>query len=462
MDPEYKETGSTEYSEIKESAAEARYRDLTETPVKKLILRLSVPTIISMLVTALYNAADTFFVGRISTEATAAVGLAFSVMAIIQALGFFFGQGSGNYLSRMLGAKNKKEAEEMAITGLVMAFLTGIAVAALIIIFIRPVAGFLGGSGTTLEYTVKYMRIIAMGAPFMMSQFVINNQLRYQGSAIYAMFGLLAGAILNIGLDPLLIFVFDMKVEGAAIATVAGQIISFFVLLIGSMKGANIRLRMSNLRINGHYTAEIINGGIPALFRQGLTAVATVLLNRAAGVYGDAAIAGMSVTTRVTSFTISALIGFGQGYQPVCAFNYGAGKKERVREGYFFCLKYGTIFLVIMAALCIIFAPQIIGFFRDDPAVIEVGKSALRWQAAALPLLACIIMTNMMLQSMGKGLKASITASARSGIFFIPLILILPGVLGLPGLEMTQAVSDVLSISISIPLAASELKKMRS
>ena len=445
-----------------DSKAAERYRDMTETPVPRLITRLSIPTIISMLVTAIYNAADTFFVGRISTEATAAVGLAFSAMAVIQALGFFCGQGSGNYLSRMLGAGKQEEAEKMAATGLALSMILGVVVAAASVLNIRQLAEFLGARGGTVEETVSYLRIIVLGAPFMMGQFVINNQLRYQGSAMYAMVGLLCGAILNIALDPLLIFGFGMGVTGAALATVSGQIISFFVLLAGSMHGVNIHLNIRNVQLNGHFIVQIINGGIPALFRQGLAAVATVLLNRAAGVYGHAAIAGMSVTTRVTMFVSSALIGFGQGYQPVCSFNYGAEKKERVREGYFFCVRYGTIFLTVMAVFCFIFSPQIIAFFRNDPEVIAVGKVALRWQAAALPLLACIVITNMMLQSIGKGVKASITASARSGIFFIPLILILPRVFGLLGVEMTQAVADILSVSVSIPLAAMELRKMKA
>ena len=444
-----------------DSKAAERYRDMTETPVPRLITRLSIPTIISMLVTAIYNAADTFFVGRISTEATAAVGLAFSAMAVIQALGFFCGQGSGNYLSRMLGAGKQEEAEKMAATGLALSMILGVVVAAVSVLNIRQLAEFLGARGGTVEETVSYLRIIVLGAPFMMGQFVINNQLRYQGSAMYAMVGLLCGAILNIALDPLLIFGFGMGVTGAALATVSGQLISFFVLLAGSMHGVNIHLNIRNVRLNGHFIVQIINGGIPALFRQGLAAVATVLLNRAAGVYGHAAIAGMSVTTRVTMFVSSALIGFGQGYQPVCSFNFGAEKKERVREGYFFCVRYGTIFLTVMAVFCFIFSPQIIAFFRNDPEVIAVGKVALRWQAAALPLLACIVITNMMLQSIGKGVKASITASARSGIFFIPLILILPRIFGLLGVEMTQAVADILSVSVSIPLAAMELRKMK-
>ncbi len=433
---------------------------MTKTPIPKLILSLSVPTIISMLVTAIYNTADTFFVGKISTSATAAVGIVFTVMALIQAIGFFCGHGSGNYLSRMLGAGNHKEADEMASTGFALAILIGIIIAIVGNMFIEELSYMIGSTATTLEDTEKYMRIILLGAPFMIGQFVINNQLRFQGSAVYAMVGLMCGAVMNMGLDPLLIFGFHMGVQGAAIATVAGQITSFFVLYLGSKKGENIKLRFANVHINGHYLKEIINGGAPSLFRQGMAAIATLLLNKAAGsLGGDAAIAGMSITTRVMMMMMSALIGFGQGYQPVCSFNYGAGLKRRVREGYFFCVKYATVFLFAVAVVCFVFAPQIIGIFRDDEAVIEVGKTALRCQAAVLPLNGCVVISNMMLQSIGKGLKASITSSARNGIFFIPLILILPRLFGLFGVEITQACADVLSLMLTLPLAASELRK---
>ena len=439
-----------------------RFEYMTTTPVPKLISTLAVPTIISMLVTGIYNTADTFFVGKISTEATAAVGLVFPVMALVQALGFFCGHGSGNFLSRMLGAGKKEEANNMASTGFALSLIFGLIVSGAGIVFSTQIANVIGATESTMEDTLNYMRIILLGAPFMMGQFVINNQLRFQGSAMFAMIGLMCGAIINIVLDPLLILEFDMGVTGAAIATVSGQIASFVVLLIGSRRGENIRLSIHNVHINGHYIFEIVNGGIPSLFRQGLAAVATMLLNNAAGgLGGDAAIAGMSVVTRVMMLVVSALIGFGQGYQPVCSFNYGAGLKKRVREGYFFCIKYGTIFLTIAGALCFIFAPTIVGWFRDDADVIEVGTVALRWQSAVLPLISTIIMTNMMLQSIGKGFKASITASARNGIFFIPLILILPKCFGILGVEMTQSCADILSLGLSLPLAYSELKKMK-
>ena len=250
-----------------------RYTYLTQTPVPQLILQLSVPTIISMLVTGIYNTADTFFVGRISTQATAAVGLVFSVMAIIQAMGFFCGHGSGNYLSRLLGAGKQQEADETAATGFALALILGGILAVIGNIFAVPICRLLGASEASLHDTMTYMRIILAGAPFMMGQFVINNQLRFQGKAYYAMIGLMAGAVINIGLDPLLMFGLGLGVAGAALATVSGQIISFCVLFIGSRKGDNIRLKASNVRLNGHYLKEIVNGGAPSLFRQGLAAL---------------------------------------------------------------------------------------------------------------------------------------------------------------------------------------------
>ncbi len=454
---------------------------MTKTPVPKLILSLSVPTIISMMVTAIYNTADTFFVARVSsdpavnTAATASVGLVFTVMAVIQAFGFFFGHGSGNYLSRMLGAENHKEANEMASTGFALALIVGIVFAIVGNIFVDPIADFLGATPTTMEFTRQYMRIILFGAPFMMAQFVINNQLRFQGSAMYSMIGLMCGAVMNLILDPLLIMGFHMQVRGAAIATVMGQFTSFVVLLIGTSRGENIRMSLSNVHINGHYLFEVLNGGAPSLFRQGLAAISTLLLNRTAGALGavtmitidgaerlmggDAAIAGMSVAGRILLMMASALIGFGQGYQPVCSFNYGAGFTKRVKEGYFFCVKVSTVFLIAIGALCFSFAPAIISLFSHDDAAVRVGVDALRYMSATLPLSGVIVLSNMMLQSIGKGFKATITAAARNGICFIPVILILPQFIGIKGVEMTQAVSDVLSLFISVPLAYSELRK---
>ena len=441
---------------------------MTETPVPKLIIRLGIPTIISMLVTGIYNMADTYFVAQIpkyGTEATAAVGIVFPMMAIIQAVGFMFGHGSGNYLSRMLGAGKKKEASEMASTGFVLALISGLFLLLIGNLLIHPLTEFLATSDVnaeTMDMTVSYGRIILIGAPFMICQFVVNNQLRFQGRAVYAMVGLMSGAIVNVILDPLLILGMDMGVAGAAIATVAGQVVGFIALLIGLMKGDNIHLSIGNIHINGYYIKEVVNGGIPSLFRQGLSAAATILLNRAAGQYGaEAAIAGMSIVTRILMMVCSAVIGFGQGYQPVCSFNYGAGKKARVREGFWFCVRWGTVFLTALGVVLIIFAPQVVGLFRDDQNVIDVGTVALRYQASTMPLLSTIFISNMMLQSMGKGVKASLASMARNGIFFIPAILLLPSFLGLQGVEMAQMVADIFSFGFVVLLAYTELKKLR-
>ena len=397
-----------------------------------------------------------------ATQATAAVGVVFPVMTFIQATGFFCGQGSGTFVSRRLGAGDIKEANEMAATGFMLAIIMGALLSLIGFVFMNPLARLLGASDTLLNDTVHYMRIILCGAPYMTAQLVINNQLRFQGSAVYAMAGLVSGAILNIGLDPLLIFVFKMGVSGAALATVISQCVAFTILFIGSRKGANIRLKFSNIRFNRKYLLAILNGGSPSLARQGLASISAILLNTAAGrLGGDAGIAGMAVVTRIMMLLISSLIGFGQGYQPVCSFNYGAKKYDRVREGFFFCFKVGTVLLTVIAIVIEIFAPQVVAFFRDDPEVVKVGISALRWQAAALPLTAFTVVSNMMLQSMGKGLQASITASARNGICFIPLILILPRLFGMTGVEMTQAMADVLSLFIALPLALRELRIMK-
>ncbi len=438
-----------------------RHEYLTQTPVPRLICTLAVPTVISMLVTGIYNSADTYFVGRISTQATAAVGLVFTVMAIIQALGFFFGQGSGTSLSRLLGAGKLREANEIAAVGFALSLLVGAAVAVGGNVFAEPLADLLGATDSARADTVAYLRIILLGAPFMMGQFVINNQLRFQGSAAYAMVGLMCGAVMNVALDPLLMFGFGLGIRGAAIATVSGQIVSFIALLVGSSRGGNLRLRVQNVRPSARNLLQIFNGGAPSLLRQGMAAVSTLLLNRFAKAYGgDAAIAAMSIVTRALMLLASALIGFGQGYQPVCSYNYGAHRYDRVREGYSFCLKYGTLATGLAGAACFAAARPIVGWFRDDPAVVGIGTAALRWQAAALPLLATTVLTNMMLQATGKGVKASITSSARNGLFFLPLILLLPRCFGLAGVEMTQAWADALAFLLCVPIARYELRRM--
>lgn len=446
---------------------EEKVNYMTTKAVPPLICELAVPTIISMLVTAFYNMADTFFVGKINTQSTAAVGIVFTVMALIQSCGFFFGHGTGNYISRKLGAREYKDAEVMAATGFFLAFICGVVFGILGLIFLDPLAVLLGSTPTILPYTREYLRVILIGTPFMMSSFVLNNQLRFQGSASYAMVGIVTGAVVNIILDPVFIFGFDMGVAGAALATVLSQVISFIMLYIGSMRGGNIRIHIKNFKPSWSNVFEIARGGFPSLCRQGLASVSGIFLNHMAGTYGgasgDAAIAAMSIVNRVAMFANSALIGFGQGFQPVCGMNYGAKKYERVREGYWFCVKYAFVFLVVVAAAGIVFAEPIITLFRkDDAEVIRIGTLALRLHCAAFPLSSWIVMCNMMLQSMGRAVRASIVAAARQGLFFIPLIFILPQLFGLFGVQICQMVSDMGSFALSLPIGLSELKRLRN
>ena len=442
-------------------AQEEKYIKMTTPPVEKLICRLAVPCIVSMLVTAFYNMADTYFVGMLkSNAATGAVGVVFSVMAVIQAVGFFFGQGSGNYISRELGKKHYDEASQMASTGFFSALATGLLICILGQIFLKPLALFLGSTETILPYTEAYLQVILLGAPWMCASFVLNNQLRFQGSASYAMVGIVTGALVNIALDPILIFGCKLGVAGAGWATILSQLLSFCLLLLGTRKGGNIRLKLRNFRFSGHYYLWIFKGGIPSLARQSLASVATICLNNAAMAYGDAAIAAMGVVQRITMFGASAMLGFGQGFQPVCGFNYGAGLYSRVRRGFWFCIKVSTIALVVIAALGYVFAPNLIRLFRDDAQVAAYGAAALRYQCLTFCLHGWVVMSNMMQQSMGKTVPATFLSIARQGLFFIPLVWVLNAWLGFTGIQLTQPVADAITFLCAVPIQLHVLRTM--
>lgn len=432
---------------------ERKYKEMTEPPVQKLICKLAVPCIISMLVTSFYNMADTYFVGMLkSNAATGAVGVVFSMMAIIQAVGFFFGQGSGVYISAQMGKKNYQEASNMAATGFYSALFTGLLICVVGQVFLEPLAYLLGSTPTILPYTEAYLRVILFGAPWMTASLVLNNQLRFQGSASYAMVGIVSGAILNIALDPLLIFVLDMGVAGAGWATIISQFVSFCLLLKGCSKGSNIHISYKNIRVKWFYYLQIIRGGLPSLARQSLASLATICLNHSAQPYGDAAIAAMGVVQRVTMFGFSTMLGFGQGFQPVCGFNYGAGLYSRVKDGFWFCVKISAFFLATVSILGFVFAPTVIGLFRDDPAVIEFGSRALRFQCITFTLQSWVVMSNMLMQATGRTVPATFLAVARQGLFFIPMVLILPAILDATGIQMAQPAADLLTFLCAVPI----------
>ena len=425
---------------------------LTEGGIHKVVVKMAVPTIISMLVTSLYNIADTYFVGQINTQAIAAVGIVFSLMFFIQACGFFFGHGSGNYISRELGTRRHDNATRMASTGFFYSFFFGILIMIGGLVFIRPLSLLLGSTPTILSYTEKYLEIILLGTPFLTSSLTLNNQMRLQGNASYAMYGIVAGAILNVAFDPLLIFGLNLGITGAAIATLIGQITSFLILFFMARHGKNIGIYFRNFSPSWSAFKEIFYGGSPSLSRQGLACFATMSLNIAAGAYGDAAIAAMSIVSRISLLILAIVIGLGQGFQPLCGFCYGAKLYDRLEEAYKFTVKTGTIFLIFCSLIGCIFSGSLIQIFRNDEQVIAIGIVALRWQLCTYALNAFIIASNMLLQTCRKPLRANFLAAARQGLFFIPLIYILPQFLGLYGVEICQAVSDVLSFIATVPI----------
>lgn len=440
--------------------AEQKRIMMTEAPLGGLIAKLSIPTVISMMITAFYNMADTYFVGMLNDpSATGAVGVIFSLMGIIQAIGFGFGHGSGNFISRKLGAGETAQAEVMATVGFFSAFIAGIVIAALSAVFSRPLVFLLGSTETIADFAQAYVMWLMPGVPFLMSGLVINNQLRYQGSALYAMVGITSGALLNVALDPLFIFTLGMGVSGAALATSVSQFISFILLLLGTRRGGNIRYHFRNFKPTVERYATIFKGGLPTLARQGLNSLSTIVLNIAAGSYGDVAVAAMSIVTRVMGITVSAVIGFGQGFQPICGFNYGAGNYTRVRKCFWMCVRIGFIVLLILSSIAFLFAPQIINVFLSGNAeVIEIGSRTLRLQAAVLPLFSFICISNMMLQVIGASTRATLLSSMRSGLFLIPCLLIMDRLFGLAGIEAAQTASDILTFISALPITIPILK----
>lgn len=446
----------------KKTKQEEKYKYLTQANIEPLIVKMAIPTIISMLTTSFYNMADTFFVSKINTQSTAAVGIVFSMMAIIQAIGFFFGHGSGNYISIKLGAKDTLEASKMAAAGFLSAMIVGFIILIFGIIFINPLAHILGSTNTILPYSKMYMKYILIGAPYMTASIVLNNQLRLQGNALFAMIGLISGAIINIILDPIFIFYFDMGIKGAAIGTIISQFISFCVLLIGSNVWGTLPIRLKDFSPSLEKYKAIIVGGLPSLCRQSISSFSTAFLNTSASFFGDAAIAAMSIVNRVSMFANSAIIGFGQGFQPVCGFNYGAKKYDRVIKAFYFCVKVSTIVLIIFAFIIFINSHYIVNLFnKEDEALFSVANRALRYQALTLPLWGLITLSSMILQTTRKTIRASILALAKQGIFFIPIVYILPKFLGLFGIEIAQPLADLFTFIISIPLGYSIIREMK-
>lgn len=442
--------------------SEKDYQKMIETPVSKLILKLAGPTVISMLVTSVYNMADTFFVSKISTQASAAVGIVFPIMTIIQSFGFTLGMGSASLISRKLGEQKNKEASIFSATAFYSALFIGLIIAIFGLIFSDSLMKFFGASSDVLPYAESYASFIFYGAPLMCASFVMNNILRSEGKSFFSMIALATGGVLNIILDPVFIFGLKLGIKGAAIATLVSQSISFFILLSWFLQKKTIcSLFPSYITKHIKDFLLICSTGLPSLTRQGLASVAAILLNREASFYSDGAVAAMSIVTKIVMFIASIMIGIGQGFTPVAGYNYGAKRFERVKKSYWFTLGLGFFVMLIVSTGCGIFAEKLIASFRNDSEVINIGVKTLRFQLSVMPLHAFIVATNMLLQATGKITSATFLSCNRQGIYFIPAILLLPRIFGINGMIISQTVSDFLTFLTSIPFLIFFMKQLK-
>lgn len=429
-----------------------QFDKMVNTPIKKLVLSLGIPTIISMLITSVYNIADTFFVSQLGTSASGAVSVIFPLMAIIQAIGFTLGMGGGSVISSLLGEKRDEEAQVVGSSAFYSAIILGLVITVSSLLFMNPLLKLLGSTDTALEYARDYALYIVLGAPIMTGSFVLNNLLRSEGKSKLAMIGLTAGGLLNIALDPLFIFSLDMGISGAAVATLLSQLTSFIILLsMFVFKKSIITLSIFKISRSFHVYSEVIKVGFPSMCRQGLASIATILLNNQAKLYGgDPALSAMGITSKIFMVIFSISLGIGQGYQPVCGYNYYSKRFDRVKEAMWFTLIVMLITMSVLSIFFFAFSTQVMEVFRDDQEVIKIGSKALKFQCAVMPFLSINTICNMTYQSTKQKFKATILSCCRQGIFFIPLIIVLPMIFDINGVVSTQAAADLLTFVFSV------------
>ena len=442
-------------------STDSQYKRMTETPVPRLVITLGIPTTISMLITNIYNMADSYFVSQESLSAGGATSIVFGIMSIIQAFGFMFGHGAGSHISRQLGGKNTQKANNYASTGFFTAIWCGLVIMSAGLIFSRPLMLLLGSTPTILPHSMKYAFWIFLAAPAMTASCVLNNILRYEGKATLAMIGLTTGGILNIFLDYMFVVRLKMDINGAGLATAISQYVSFCILISVFLLGkTQSKLRISNISPEFYILKDIIVTGLPSLARQGLNSISVMVLNMQAEEFKDAAIAAMGYVSRTSSLIFSVGLGIGQGFQPVSAFNYGAKKYSRVKKSTYFTAIFGAVFMGVLSALCFAFAPEIIELFRSDKEVIDIGSVGLRIQCAFLMFLPISVVSTMLFQSIGKSVPALVLSCLQSGLVFIPLCLILPRFLGVLGIQLSQPIAYFITAMVSLPITLRFLKHL--
>ena len=432
---------------------EFRRKAILNDALLPLLVKTSIPTIIGMLVMVIYNLTDTFFVGILNNKSmTAAIGIVFSFMSFIQAIGFWFGYGSGNIMSKKIGENEEKEAEIISSVGILFSIVIGILIAILSWFFVLPLSKFIGGSASEnlLNFTVEYLKVIIISIPFGLYSITLYNQLRLCGNVKDGMIGLLIGMAVNIVLDPVLMFVFKFGFIGAGYATLIGQITGCIVLTNLSGKNGNIAVNLKKVRINKDRVYHILAGGMPNFSRQSITSIALILLNVVAAKYGDGVIAALTISSRILALAYMIMIGWGQGFQPICAMNYGAKQYDRVKKAFKFAVIGGTLFLIIAAILLYVFSEPLIKTMSNDNEVILVSAEILRMQCITMPLLGYFAISSMLMQNIGQYFWASIISISRQGIFYIPLLYILSNIFGEFGIYLLQPVADVLSFGLAV------------
>ena len=447
----------------REQTPEEKRREMLERPVQPLILSLAAPSIFANVVSTIYNLADTYFVGQMGiTSASAAVGVAFVTMTVIQSVAFFFAQGTGIHMSRCLGAGKTEEASVYVNTGIAATVNIGTLIAIVGHLLLDQLCYVGGATPTILPYARTYIGIILIGAPFIASGFLMNMQLRFQGESFYSMLCMVAGAVLNTILTPIFIFPMGMGIAGSALATVISEAVSFFLLLYVMKRVGITPLGLRYVRIPNTEMARIImNGGVPSFARQVMLGVATSLLNNAAAPFGDAAIAGIAVVQRITSVGNFFQIGIGQGFQPICGYNLGARRFDRIREAYYTAIRLAFVSVAAIGVITFVFAPQLIGIFRDDPAVVAFGTLTLRLSSITMPFTGVAMVTNFLLQTSGKMWRATFLGACRLGLVLGPVVLVLPPLLGQLGVQIAQPTTDIITTLIAFPMAMAVLREMR-
>ncbi len=458
MDMNHKDQNSEKGQE--EKRLEGQYERMTTAPVPGLILSLALPSIVTMLITSVYNLADTFFVGKIGTSATAAVGVVFSIPMVLNALGFWVGTGASSILSRLLGAKRQTEADRVASTGFFFSFCFGLLVAFLGILTGERLMVLLGATDTILPYAMDYGHYIFLGAPFAASSLALSQCLRGEGKSKESMIGQVFGGVLNMVLDPLFIFLFRLGISGAAMATALSQLVAWLILISFYLSGrTQVKISVRNLaRTKGEY-ASIFSNGFPSLCRHGCNMIANVVLNWAAGGWGDAAIAAMSICGRLVYFTNAVALGIGQGAQPVLGYAHGSGNHKRVKEAFWFTSKAGFFSMCVFGITGYVLAPGLIGLFREDPAVIRIGAGAFRLVCFAMPFASFMANSSTLFQMIGHPLPSSALIVLRQLICYVPALLVLPRLLGLLGVQLAGPCSDFLVALVSLPLVNRYFRK---